>query len=99
MCRSRAAMTLARDRDITAAIYRSADLPFFEEELSMRDSNRTPASVPPSHDENLAGDCGPMAQQNMRGAHGHDMHPQKLVRLVGCHDISARKPDDPEHSQ
>jgi hypothetical protein len=32
----------------------------------------------------------------MRNAHGHDMHPQKLVRLVGCHDVSPHKPDDAE---
>jgi len=32
----------------------------------------------------------------MRNAHGHDMHPQKLIRLVGCHDVSPRKVEDPE---
>jgi hypothetical protein len=37
-----------------------------------------------------------MTQQDMRNAHGHDMHPQKLVRLVGCHDTSVRKPEDGE---
>jgi len=37
-----------------------------------------------------------MTQQDMRNAHGHDMHPQKLVRLVGCHDLSARKVGDAE---
>jgi hypothetical protein len=31
-------------------------------------------------------DCGPMPQQDMSDAHGHDMHQQKLVQLVGCHD-------------
>jgi hypothetical protein len=35
-----------------------------------------------------------MTQQDMRRAHGYDMHPQKLVRLVGCHDV--RKADDAE---
>jgi hypothetical protein len=53
-----------------------------------------PASAP--HDDGLAGDCGPMTQQDMRNAHGHDMHPQKLIRLVGCHDVSPRKVEDPE---
>jgi hypothetical protein len=24
------------------------------------------------------------------------MHPQKLIRLVGCHDVSPRKVEDPE---
>jgi len=34
-------------------------------------------------------DCGPMPQQDLFDAHGHDMHPQQLVRLVGYHDGSA----------
>jgi hypothetical protein len=55
-----------------------------------------PASAQPSDDEDLAGDCGPMTQQDMRNAHGHEMHQQKLVRLVGCHYVSARKVDDAE---
>jgi hypothetical protein len=59
-------------------------------------SKSGPASLSPSHDDDVAGDCGPMTQQDTCNAHGHDMHPQKLVRLVGCHDVSPRKPDDPE---
>jgi hypothetical protein len=56
------------------------------------------APVTPSHDDDVAGDCGPMTQQDTQNAHGHDMHQQKLVRLVGCHDVSARRPeDDAEH--
>lgn len=35
-----------------------------------------------------------MTQQDIRDAHGHEMHPQKLVRLVGCRDAGVRKPDD-----
>jgi hypothetical protein len=31
----------------------------------------------------------PMSQQH--ADHGHQMHPQKLVRLIGCHDPSAVK--------
>jgi len=54
------------------------------------------ASVASAHEEDPACDCGPMTQQDMRNAHGHDMHPQKLVRLVGCHDTSVRKPEDGE---
>jgi hypothetical protein len=37
-------------------------------------------------------DCaapGPMPQQDAVGAHGHEMHPQEFVRLVGCHDSNA----------
>jgi hypothetical protein len=37
-----------------------------------------------------------MTQQDMRNAHGHEMHQQKLVRLVGCHDVSVRKSEDEE---
>jgi len=38
-------------------------------------------------------DCGaqgPMSQQNA-GSHSHEMHPQKFVRLVGCHESSVGK--------
>ena len=34
---------------------------------------------------------GPMSQQDAAGSHGHEMHPQKFVRLVGCHDLIAGK--------
>jgi hypothetical protein len=36
--------------------------------------------------------CGPMVQQDIMGSHGHEMHPQKLVQLVGCHASKAGKP-------
>jgi hypothetical protein len=39
-------------------------------------------------------DCraqGPMSQQDAAGSHGREMHPQKLVRLVGCHESNAGK--------
>jgi hypothetical protein len=32
--------------------------------------------------------CRPMSHQNS-GDHGHEMHPQQFVRLVGCHDVHA----------
>jgi hypothetical protein len=41
-------------------------------------------------------DCGnqqPMTQQDVADTHGHEMHPQKFVRLVGCHDSNADKHD------
>jgi hypothetical protein len=28
----------------------------------------------------------PMSQQDVADTHGHEMHPQKFVRLVGCHE-------------
>ena len=59
-------------------------------------SKSGPLSVPSAHEEESACDCGPMTQQDVRNAHGHEMHPQKLVRLVGCHDMSVRKADGGE---
>jgi len=36
---------------------------------------------------------GPMSQQSAFGSHGYDIHPQKFVRLVGCHQSNATKYD------
>lgn len=33
-----------------------------------------------------SGARGPMSLQNAADSHGHEMHPQKFVRLVGCHE-------------
>ena len=33
----------------------------------------------------------PMSRQEGGDSHGHEMHPQKLVRLVGCRDPNAGK--------
>ena len=35
------------------------------------------------------GTLGPMSQQGAADSHGHEMHPQKFVRLVGCHELNA----------
>jgi hypothetical protein len=51
-----------------------------------------PAELPQKED--VIADHGrqsPMSQQHAGDAHGHEMHPQKLVRLVGCHDPNAVK--------
>jgi hypothetical protein len=51
-----------------------------------------PAEFPQKRD--VIADCGaqgPMSQQNAAGSHGYEMHPQKLVQLVGCHDPNAEK--------
>jgi hypothetical protein len=46
-----------------------------------------PAAFPQEADAIAeSGTQGPMSQQDAVGSHGHEMHPQKLVRLVGCHD-------------
>jgi hypothetical protein len=42
----------------------------------------------PSH-----GNCGPMTQQGPMGAHGHEMHPQGFLRLIGCHASNRQKQD------
>jgi len=63
----------------------------------MHASKARPASVPTPHEAEPAPECQPMIEQDMQNAHGHDMHPQKFVRLVGCHEESLRKADDEEH--
>ena len=40
---------------------------------------------------------GPMSQQHADDSHGHEMHPQKLVQLVGCHDPDAGKHEEAAH--
>ena len=37
--------------------------------------------------------CGPMTQQGTMGAHGHEMHPQGFLRLIGCHETDRQKED------
>jgi len=49
--------------------------------------NMAPAKFPQERDVPLDnGDHGPMSQQDAFCSHGPEMHPQKFVRLVGCHD-------------
>jgi hypothetical protein len=56
-----------------------------------------PASAEPSQQRNGLdelldnGAHSPMSQQGAGASHGHEMHPQKLVRLVGCHDLNLAK--------
>lgn len=38
-------------------------------------------------------DQGPMSQQDAADCHGHEMHPQEFVRLVGCHESRHRAED------
>jgi len=49
-------------------------------------SSLPPLSAEPRHEKDVSADCGPMSQQDISNAHGHDMHPQELVQLVGCHE-------------
>jgi len=55
----------------------------------MNNSNMgsVPAELPQKKDV-IAGQ-GPMSQQNAADGHGHEMHLQKFVRLVGCHESTA----------
>jgi hypothetical protein len=34
---------------------------------------------------------GPMPRQGSMGGHGHEMHPQKFMQLVGCHVSTAKR--------
>jgi hypothetical protein len=53
-----------------------------------------PAELPQKEDVDVIADRGanrPMSQQHADDSHGHEMHLQKLVQLVGCHDSNAVK--------
>ena len=54
-------------------------------------SSLPPSSAEPRQEKqkDVSADCGPMSQQDNSDAHGRDMHPQELVRLVGCHESEA----------
>jgi hypothetical protein len=46
-----------------------------------------------SSSRDVGADCGhqgPMSQQNAHGFGRNELHPQKLVQLVGCRDLNAR---------
>lgn len=58
-------------------------------------THRVPAQPPLQTDTTAdSGAPGPMSQQDAGDSHGHEMHPQKLLRLVGCHDPHAGKHED-----
>jgi hypothetical protein len=60
----------------------------------MMPSNAGSVSAEFPQKEDVIADRGPqspMSQQHAGDAHGHEMHPQKLVQLVGCHDPNAVK--------
>ena len=58
-------------------------------------SNMGPRPAELSRKKDVCPDCGaqPMSQQDVADTHGHEMHPQKFVRLVGCHESNADKHD------
>jgi hypothetical protein len=58
--------------------------------------SRAPAELQQKKDPIADGGAqGPMSQQNAADCHGHDVHPQKFVRLVGCHETNAAHPTRP----
>jgi len=54
----------------------------------MTASNLPRASAKSAQARESITNCRPMSHQNS-GDHGHEMYPQQLVRLVGCHDAHA----------
>ena len=56
-------------------------------------SDMRPAPTERHHemDANADGGGTPMSQQDAGDCHGHEMHLQKFVRLIGCHDPDAGK--------
>jgi hypothetical protein len=58
--------------------------------MMMSNVSRVPAEFPQEkHAIADGGALGPMSQQGAADSHGHEMHPQKFVRLVGCHESNA----------
>ena len=51
------------------------------------------SSAKPLNNKPSRANCGPMTQQGTMGAHGHEMHPQGFLRLIGCHDSSRQRED------
>ena len=57
-------------------------------------SNMGSAPAEPSKKKQIPKNCGPMSQQGAMGGHGHEMHPQEFVRLIGCREARMHKEDD-----
>jgi hypothetical protein len=61
-------------------------------------SNTGPVSAEFSQEKDGVADWSdqsPMPQQDVVTSHDHQMHPQKFVQLVGCHDAKAGKHQAP----
>ena len=56
--------------------------------------SRSAASPQPKDLIDDGGDHGPMSRQDADHCHGHEMHPQQLVQLVGCHDPNVGKHEE-----
>jgi hypothetical protein len=68
-------------------------------ELSMVASNMGSVPVEFPREKHVIADAaqGPMSQQDAADCHGHEMHPQKFVRLVGCHATNAGSREAAHH--
>jgi hypothetical protein len=61
---------------------------------SMKTTNVRQVPVELPQDRRSIGDCGaqlPMSQQDAADSHGHEIHLQEFLRLVGCHESNAGK--------
>ena len=61
----------------------------------LRSSLVQPVEIP--QEKHAVADCGargPMSLQDAADCHGHEMHPQKFVRLVGCHESNPASHED-----
>jgi len=56
--------------------------------MTVSGAGAVPAAVsqPPEGATAADGEHGSMSRQDVWDNHGHEMHPQQFVRLVGCHD-------------
>ena len=62
-------------------------------------SRMTPVLADFTRKRDVAADCGsqgPMSQQNTDGSGRNELHPQKLVQLVGFRDPNARNHEGAE---
>ena len=55
------------------------------------DQRLGPAPAEALQKKSAPANCGPMTQQGTMGAHGHEMHPQGFLRLIGCHEAGRHK--------
>ena len=82
-------------RDRLGYVNRSA---LIDKELSMTASNSGRAAAELPQEKQGTTTCVPMSHQNS-GDHGHEMYPQQLVRLIGCHHAHTPPVREPEDGQ
>jgi hypothetical protein len=76
---------VAVDFDAIMKFTRSIDLPFFKEgTVNDRCKHRHPICRTAA--EQAGGQLRSNVAASAMGAHGHEMHPQEFIRLIGCSD-------------